>query len=85
MLGNVSDDVRALLPADAPIVDAPGERFAEVLESVLADRDAAVARAASGPGYAKAWHDGASAADALAPWLGISTPPLRPFRRSAAR
>lgn len=85
VVGDVADDVRALLPADVPVVDAPGTQFADALDGVLADLGAAAERAAAGPEYARTWHDGSAAADALAPWLAITTPPLHPFRRSAAR
>jgi glycosyltransferase involved in cell wall biosynthesis len=81
VVGNVADDVRALLPGDVPIVDAAGLEFRRVFEELLDDLPAAARRAAEGPTYASEWHDGRAAARALEPWLRLGTPPLRSTRR----
>jgi glycosyltransferase involved in cell wall biosynthesis len=81
VVGSVAADVRALLPEDVPVVDAPGRGFADAMDRVLDDLSAAHDVAQRGPAYVEAWHDGRASAAALEPWLRVGTPPVRSTRR----
>jgi glycosyltransferase involved in cell wall biosynthesis len=72
VVGFVSDDVRGSMPEAPPIIDTPDGGFAAVIQDILDDRPAYAARAAQGPGFARRWHDGTAAANALRPFLGSS-------------
>jgi hypothetical protein len=67
ILGYVAEDVRQI--ADPPIVDAPPDRFAAVLNEVLDNWDHYRQIAADGPEYTSKYHDGKTAAEALSGWL----------------
>lgn len=70
----VRDHVRSSTGLDVPILEAGADALEEVLRGVLADREAARAVAAQGPGYVRDVHDGRRSAAVLAPWLGVATP-----------
>jgi len=53
------------------MVDAPGEKFAEVMEQILGDIESYQSIAAAGPAFAKTWHDGAVSARAMIPFLSL--------------
>ncbi|NHC15475.1 hypothetical protein [Motilibacter deserti] len=69
VVGHVSDRVRRRVPLPVPIVEATPPTLEAVLRSLLADRAAARAAAAEGPGFVRALHDGRLAASVLRPWL----------------
>jgi hypothetical protein len=71
LIGSVAADVRALMPEEPPMVDAPGEKFAEVMEQILGDIESYQSIAAAGPAFAKTWHDGAVSARAMIPFLSL--------------
>jgi len=71
LIGSVAEDVRALLPEAPPMVDAPGEKFAEVMEQILGDIESYQSIAAAGPAYARTWHDGTVSARAMIPFLSL--------------
>lgn len=71
VVGSVAKDVRALLHGELPIIDAPGGKFAEVMDEVLSQLDHFAAVAAEGPGYAARWHDGRASAEALEGFLSL--------------
>jgi len=77
VIGHVSDEVRRIVAQqtgrELPIVES---RFADVgttIRAVLADRAQYRGRAAAGAEYVRAVHDGARAAEVLAPFLGVAT------------
>jgi hypothetical protein len=70
VVGFVGAATRALMPEDPPIVDAPPDRFAAVVNEILDNPEAFAARAAAGPAYVQRWHDGSAAAAALRSFLG---------------
>lgn len=61
----VSEQVRAALPDNPPIISATPETFEAQLLEILSERTQHEAIAAQGKEYAKAWHDGRAAAAAL--------------------
>jgi len=69
VVGNVSSATRALIPDNPPIVDAPPDRFEEVIEDVLLRRGDYVGLAAGGRGYASRWHSGSASAATLEQFL----------------
>jgi hypothetical protein len=56
---------------EPPMVDAPGEKFAEVMEQILGDIESYQSIASAGPAFAKTWHDGAVSARAMIPFLSL--------------
>lgn len=73
VLGQVGQAIRSRVPADLPILEATSSTLPQVLEQVLADRDAAREVAARGRDWVRATHDGRLSAAALAPFLGVAT------------
>lgn len=73
VVGHVTPWVRERVEAASghrlPIVEATADTLDEVLRGLLADREAARALAAEGPGFVRAVHDGRLSADALTPFL----------------
>lgn len=69
VMGYIGPETLALLPEAPPIVEAPPADFAAALEGLLDDREAARVRGAAGVGYARRWHDGRAAAEALDDFL----------------
>ncbi|MFP5333966.1 MAG: glycosyltransferase [Actinomycetes bacterium] len=70
-VGNVAPEVRDRVGGDLPIVQATPEDLETVLRGLLADRDAARAVAAEGPGFVRRFHDGRHSAGVLADFLEI--------------
>lgn len=66
VVGFVADDVRALMEEAPPVVDVRDADVASTVLEVLSDRDRFAALAATGPGFARRWHDGRVSADVLA-------------------
>lgn len=71
-VGYVAPDVRRAIIEDVPIIDAPAEDFAHVMESLLDDIDAARSVAAAGPQFARRWHDGSRSAAVLGNFVGVA-------------
>ena len=69
VVAHVPEHVRARTPVPLPVLEADGATLYEAVRAALADRDAARSRAAEGPAYARAVHDGARSAEVLAGWL----------------
>jgi len=69
VVGYVADDVRALVADPVPVVDVHDGDVASTVREVLADRGRFTALAATGPGFARRWHDGQVSADVLARFL----------------
>lgn len=69
-VGHVSDHVRARVGVPLPIVEATPLTIVDVLQQLLADRDAARAVAEAGVLFAAEVHDGRRSAEVLAPFLG---------------
>jgi hypothetical protein len=69
VVAHVPEHVRARTPVPLPVLEADGATLADVVRAALADRDPARARAAEGPAYARAVHDGTRSAEVLAGWL----------------
>jgi len=69
-VGHVADHVRARIPAPLPIVEATPLTIVEVLERLVAERDAARTTAADGVDFAREFHNGRRSAQVLAPFLG---------------
>jgi hypothetical protein len=72
VLAHVHDRVRARVGRPLPVVEATPDDLVDVIEGLLADRDAARAIAAQGPGFAAELHDGRRSAAVLAPFLGAT-------------
>ena len=68
-IANIDRRVRDRVPAEIPTIQADPDTLAEVIEGVLADRDAARATAATGRAFVREFHDGRKSAAALEPWL----------------
>jgi hypothetical protein len=68
-IANIDERVRGRVPADIPTIQADPDTLGEVIEGVLADRDAARAVAATGRAFVREFHDGRKSAEALASWL----------------
>ncbi|MFB6726658.1 hypothetical protein ACFCV3_41195 [Kribbella sp. NPDC056345] len=70
---NVDEDVRkhvsTVTGRDLPIVHADPTTIGEVVEQIVADREAARAVAARGPEYVRAVHDGTMSSAVLGTWL----------------
>lgn len=66
---HVASHVRARYDAELPILEADPTTLRDVVAGILADRDAAAARAARGPAFARDQHDGRRAAAVLAEFL----------------
>lgn len=75
VLSSLAPDVAALMPEPPPLIDVPDGALDDLLEELLRDPDDARRRAGEGPGFVRRWHDGAAAAAALAPWLGVEAAP----------
>lgn len=69
VVGYVADDVRALVADPVPVVDVHDGDVAATIREVLADRGRFAALAATGPIFARRWHDGQVSADVLARFL----------------
>lgn len=69
VIGNVSPDVRALMPAAPPIVQSGASSFPQVVEQLLAGRETWDDIGEESSKFAQLWHDGRAAADALRAWL----------------
>ena len=68
-IANIDRRVRDRVPAQIPTLQADPDTLCEVIESVLADREAARAVAATGRAFVREFHDGRKSAAALEPWL----------------
>lgn len=71
VVGHLSGAVRALLPEQPPIVDAPPATFTTAVEELLDTRETWAARASSSRAYAVAWHDGRASAEALSSFVSV--------------
>lgn len=71
VIGRVSPRVRALMPANPPVVDADPTDLEDVVRGIVASRDDYAAIAMEGVNFAHRWHDGRESAAALAPYLGV--------------
>jgi len=65
----VRDRIRDRAGAEVPILEAVPDTLEQVLRDAVADRSAARALAAQGPGFAAAVHDGTFSAGALTQFL----------------
>ena len=72
VIGNVSDETRALMPEAPPIVDATPTTLGEVVSLILESPDHYAALAERGPGFVARWHSGRAAARAIATFLEVS-------------
>lgn len=61
--------VRSLAGREVPIVEADPDTLGDVVSGLIADRDAAAERAATGPEFVAALHDGRRSAEVLSSWL----------------
>ncbi|MDR1798938.1 MAG: hypothetical protein LBR19_03500 [Bifidobacteriaceae bacterium] len=61
----IAPHVRRRYPEPAPVVQADPSTIADVIEDIARDPAAYQAVAAAGPAFARAWHDGRAAAEAL--------------------
>ncbi|GAA1970847.1 hypothetical protein [Catenulispora subtropica] len=68
-IANIDARVRGRVPVEIPTIQADPDTLGEVIEGVLADRDAARAVAATGRAFVQEFHDGRKSAQALEPWL----------------
>ncbi len=77
VIGWVTEQVRGSVldstGRELPIVGARATELEESIRRLLADRDAARARAAAGPAFVRAVHDGALSARLLEPFLAASS------------
>jgi glycosyltransferase involved in cell wall biosynthesis len=73
-ISHITQWVRDRVPDPIPTLEATPDTLETVIESVLDDRDAARATAASGPAFVRRWHDGRQSAAVLADFLGRETP-----------
>lgn len=74
VVGDLSCQVRAAIPDSVPIVDAPPERFMDVMIDLIQCPDSWLPLAEAGRTYAAKWHSGAASADVLTQFLGIRRP-----------
>ena len=65
VVGWMAPDVRALCPAEVPVIDAAPQDFETVMRDLVRDRDALPAMAEAGRSYAHEFHDGRRAAEVL--------------------
>ncbi|MGN6250582.1 MAG: hypothetical protein ACTHNS_02075 [Marmoricola sp.] len=70
VVGFLSPTVRALLPADPGIVDAPPRHFEGALRGLLASRGEWPSIVASSQAYARTWHNGVRSAEVLSSIIG---------------
>lgn len=68
--GRFAPQVEALMPEVPPVFQATPDTLEEEICKVLDDRDAARAKAATGPAFTARWHDGRASAEALRGYLG---------------
>jgi glycosyltransferase involved in cell wall biosynthesis len=68
-VGHIPKDIRALLPAELPIVEASPDDLAVVIERLAGDRALARLTAADGPSYVRELHDGRRSVEVLRPFL----------------
>lgn len=69
-VGNpVREHVRRHTGYDVPVVEADPENVADVVAGLVANREMAQQRAARGPAFVRAVHDGVLSASALGEWL----------------
>jgi hypothetical protein len=66
VVGNVSPEVRQLVPDDVPILDAGPDHLEQVLRDIVAQPATYQPTAAAGIAFARRWHDGRAAAQVLA-------------------
>ncbi|TDD72981.1 glycosyltransferase [Jiangella aurantiaca] len=69
----VRERVRERTGHDVPIVEATPDDLADVVAALAADPDVAGERAARGPGFVRAVHDGRVSGSVLADWLRRTT------------
>lgn len=69
VVGRVAPDVRELIPAEVPVVDATPETLEEVIRGLAADRDRCRTIAQAGAAFVREFHDGRMSAQALAPFI----------------
>jgi hypothetical protein len=74
VVGYVAEDVRAMMPEQPPIVDAPKELFEAKIEEVLDDVSRFAVVASRGPDFVGRWHSGYASAMALGPFLKRPSP-----------
>lgn len=72
VIGSI-EGLAGVMPEVPPLCHATPADFEAVLLDCLDRPDAARARARSGPGFVRRWHDGRESADRLAPFLGLGT------------
>lgn len=69
VVGNVAADVRALVPADIPIVDATPDTLESVIRNLSEDRDPTHRMASEGPEFVRRIHDGGMSGAAIRSWV----------------
>jgi hypothetical protein len=72
-VAHVAPQVRARIPTELPIVEITPSTVRAVIERVVHERDEAVSTAQAGVDYARRFHDGRMAAEAIAPFLDHAT------------
>jgi glycosyltransferase involved in cell wall biosynthesis len=70
-ISHIHERVRDRVPVPIPTLEATPETLADVLRSVLDDRDAARSLAAAGPDFVRRFHDGRHSAGVLAEFLDL--------------
>ncbi len=65
VMGHIGEATLDQLSEPPPIVESPPSTFARALESILEDRAVSSDLGARGSNYARRWHDGRAAAEAL--------------------
>lgn len=65
VIGYVGDDVVELMQERPPIIDAPPDRFTDVLDEILEEPGRFAEAAVAGPGFASRWHNGERSARVL--------------------
>lgn len=82
VVSHVADPVRATVLAETglelPIVQSTARELSETIRRIIADPSHALTRAAAGPSFVRAVHDGRRSAAALAGFLGVDAPAERP-------
>lgn len=71
VVGHVTEAVRSAFPGELPVVEATPDTLADVVRSLVQDRDRARHAAASGPAYVREAHDGRRSAEVLRDTLGL--------------
>jgi hypothetical protein len=69
VIGNVSDETRALMPEAPPIVDATPKTLGQVVSQILDAPEQYASLAERGPGFVTRWHSGGAAAQAISTFL----------------